>query len=103
LQPLFDAAATALADFSKYLETDVIASAQGKFASGHYRFNRLLNEKHFLATDAQKILSYGERLAADTEEALLQQSKKICGDEDISKALAKVRAQHPDASQLLDS
>lgn len=103
LQPLFDAAATALSDFAKYLENDVLPSAQGKFASGHYRFNRLLNEKHFFATDAQKILSYGERLAADTEKALLQQSEKVCGEADISKALAEIRAQHPDASQLLDS
>lgn len=103
MQLLFDTAAAALSDFSRYLETDVIASAQGKFASGHYRFNRLLNEKHFLATDAQKILAYGERLAVDTETELLQQSKQICGEQDIDKALAKVRAKHPDASQLLDS
>lgn len=103
LQPLFDAAALALNDFASYLETEVIPSAQGKFASGHYRFNRLLNEKHFLASDAQKILRYGERLAADTEKQLLKQSRQICGEENISKALAKVRAEHPDATQLLDT
>lgn len=103
LQPLFDAAATALTDFAKYLETDVAPSAQGKFASGYNRFNRLLNEKHFFATDAQKILSYGERLAADTEKQLLQQSEKICGEQNINKALAKVGADHPAAARLLDT
>ncbi len=103
LQPLFDAAATALNDFSHYLETEVLPLAEGKFASGHYRFNRLLNDKHFLATDAKKILGFGERLVEATEKELLLQSKKICGEEDIGKAFAKVCAKHPDASELLDS
>ena len=103
LQPLFDAAATALYDFATYLETDVMPKAEGKFASGNYRFNRLLNEKHFLATDAEKILNFGERLAEETEKELLLQSEKICGEQSINKALEKVRAQHPDASQLLDN
>jgi len=103
LQPLFDEAAGALNDFSGYLETEVLPRAEGKFASGHYRFNRLLNEKHFLATDAEKILGFGESLAEATEQELLLQSEKICGEQDIDKALAIVRAQHPDASRLLDS
>ena len=103
LQPLFDAAAAALNDFARYLEIDVLPLAEGKFASGHNRFNRLINDKHFLATDANKILSFGERLAAATEKELLLQSKKICGEQDTNKALAKVCAQHPAASQLLDT
>ena len=103
LQPLFDEVAGALNDFSHYLETEVLPQAEGKFASGHYRFNRLLNEKHFLETDAEKILRFGERLVEETEKELLQQSEKICGEQDIDKALDKVRAKHPDASQLLDT
>jgi len=103
LQPLFDAAAAALNDFARYLETDVLPSAQGKFASGHYRFNRLINDRHFLATDAEKILRFGERLAAETEKALMLQSRQICGEEDINKALAKVGEKHPQASQLLEN
>ena len=103
LQPLFDAAANALNDFSRYLETDVLPLAAGKFASGHNRFDRLLNNKHYLATDAEKVLAFGERLATQTEQQLLLQSEKICGEKDINKALTKVRAKHPDASKLLDS
>lgn len=102
LQPLFDSASAALYDFATYLETEVMPKAAGKFASGNYRFNRLLNEKHFLDTDAEKILRYGERLTEETEKALLLQSEKICGEQNINKALEKVRAQHPDASHLLD-
>lgn len=103
LQPLFDVAATALKDFSAYLEAEVLPQARGKFASGQNRFNRLLNDKHFLATDAEKILRFGERLVKQTEVELLQHSEYICGEQDVSKALKKVRAEHTDASQLLDS
>jgi uncharacterized protein (DUF885 family) len=102
LQPLLDAAAAALTDFAKYLEVEALPSAQGKYASGHYRFNRLINDRHFLATDAKKILAYGKRLVIATEKELLAQSQLICGEEDIGKALAKVAEKHPQASQLLD-
>jgi len=103
LQPLFDEAANALVDFAAYLDKDVLPLAEGKFASGHYRFNRLINEKHFLETDTEKILHFGERLAEQTEEELLQQSKLICGEQDIAKALGIVRSKHPDAPQLLET
>ena len=103
LQPLFDAAANALNDFSKFIETEVLPLAKGKFASGHNRFNRLINEKHYLETDAEKILKFGERLVQQTESELLRQSKNICGEENINKALDSVRAEHPSATQLLDT
>jgi hypothetical protein len=102
LQPLFDAAANALNDFSKYIEIEILPSAEGKFASGHNRFNRLINEKHYLDTNAEKILKFGERLVQQTENELLRHSKEICGEENINKALNSVRADHPDATQLLD-
>ena len=103
LQPLYDAASAALKDFASYLDTEVLPQAKGKFASGHYRFNRLLNDRHFLETDENSMLGFGKRLANETEEALLQQSKLICGEEDIAKALAKVRAKYPEANHLLET
>lgn len=103
LQPLLDDAAIALHEFAAYLETDVLPRAEGKFASGHYRFNRLLNERHFLQADADRILRFGERLVEQTEKELLLQSELVCGEPDIAKALDKVRAEYPDSSQLLDS
>lgn len=102
LKSLCEAASMALYDFASHLESEVLPKAEGKFASGNYRFNRLLNERHFLDTDAQKILHFGEQLAEETEKELLLQSEQICGQQNISKALDIVRAQHPDASQLLD-
>ncbi len=103
LQPLLDDAAHALNEFASYLDAEVLPKAEGKFASGHYRFNRLLNERHFLQTDADKILRFGERLVEQTEKELLLKSEQVCGEQDISKALDMVRAKHPEGSQLLDS
>ena len=103
LQPLCDDAAHALNEFASYLDEEVLPKAEGKFASGHYRFNRLLNERHFLQTDADKILRCGERLVEQTEKELLLKSEQVCGEQDISKALDMVRAKHPEGSQLLDS
>jgi len=103
LQPLFDAAANALLDFSKYIEFEVLPSAEGKFVSGKNQFNRLINEKHYLETNSEKILKFGERLAKQTESELLQHSKAICGEENINKALDLVRANHPSAEELLDN
>jgi uncharacterized protein (DUF885 family) len=103
LQPLIDAAAIALNDFAGYLESDIMPKAQGKFASGVYRFDRLINERHFLETDAQSILNFGEKLAEDTRKKLLDLSEKICGEADINRALQEIRKQHPEASDLLNS
>jgi uncharacterized protein (DUF885 family) len=103
MQPLLDAAATALNDFASYLENDVLPKADGKFASGKNRFDRLLKEKHFLDVDAESVLAYGERLAAETEEQLLAQSELVCGERDIAKALRIVHAKHQGSEQLLDN
>jgi len=103
LQPMLDAAAIALKDFSSFLETDILPKATGKFASGANRFNRLLSDKHFFSCDAEKILRFGERLVKQTEAELLQHSEQICGEKDVYKALKKVCAEHPNATQLLPS
>jgi uncharacterized protein (DUF885 family) len=103
MQPLLDAAAIALKDFSAFLETDVLPLAAGKFASGPNRFNRLLQQRHFLSADIEKILQFGERLVEQTEAELLQHSEQICGEQDVDKALSEIRAQHPHAAQLLAS
>jgi len=103
LQPLLDAAAAALNDFAKYIESDLMPVAEGKFASGSYRFDRLLSEKHFLDCDAQQLREFGERLMSDTEHSLKEKSKQICEQEDIAAALTKIRKKHPQAKDLLGS
>ncbi len=102
LQPVFDAAANALEEFARFLETDIAVHAQGDFACGQNHFNRLLNERHFLATDADQIIKLGERLFDETRQELLALTKKMQGDEDIPALLKKIQGDHPAAEKLLD-
>lgn len=102
LQPAMDAAANAMQDFARFLETEVLPSAQGDFAVGKLHFNRLLNEKHFLAADAELVLKLGEQLLAENKKRLLEHTRKVQGDDDVPGLLNKIQQQHPDSSKLLD-
>ena len=103
LQPLFEDAAHALDDFAKFLETEIMPKAAGDFACGEHRFNRLLNEKHFMETSADAVLAFGEVLYKDSQQALLEQTRAMSGDEDVDALLKTISQQHPDANQLLDT
>lgn len=103
LQPLFDEAAHALEDFAKFLEVEIAPKAAGDFACGQHRFNRLLNEKHFMETSADAVLAFGEQLYKNCQQALLDQTKVMQGDENIEALLKSIQKQHPKAEQLLDT
>lgn len=103
LQPLFEDAAHALEDFARFLETEIAPKAAGRFACGQHRFNRLLNEKHFLETSAEEVLAFGEKLYKNCQQALLEQARAMQGNEDVTALLARIQQQHPKAGQLLDS
>ncbi|MCW8923397.1 MAG: DUF885 domain-containing protein [Gammaproteobacteria bacterium] len=103
LQPLFEEAAHALEDFAKFLEVEIAPKANGDFACGEHRFNRLLNEKHFMETTADAVLAFGEKSYKETRQALLEQTRAMRGNEDVEALLADIHKQHPKAEQLLDS
>jgi uncharacterized protein (DUF885 family) len=103
LQPQFDDAAHALEDFSKFLQTEIAPHAAGDFACGELCFNRLLNEKHFLQTSTQKVLALGEKIFKETQQALLEQTKAMQGDEDVEALLQKIQKRHPKREHLLDT
>ena len=103
LQPLFEEAAHALEDFAKFLEVEIKPKAAGDFACGEHRFNRLLNEKHFLETSADAVLAFGEKLYKNCQQALLEQAKTMQGDENVEALLQSIQKQHPKAEQLLET
>ena len=103
LQPLFDDAAHALEDYSKFLQTEIAPRAAGDFACGEFRFNRLLNEKHFLQASAEDVLALGEKIFKDTQQALLEQTKAMQGNEDIEALLQKIQKRHPKREHLIDT
>jgi uncharacterized protein (DUF885 family) len=102
LQPLLDTAANAMDEYARFLEADILPHAQGDFACGSHHFNRLLNQKHFLATDAAQVLSLGERLLARHKQLLREHTQTMQGDDDVFGLLKKIQSQHPQAKQLLD-
>ena len=103
LQSLFEEAAHALEDFAKFLEVEIAPKAAGDFACGEHRFNRLLNEKHFMETSADAVLAFGEQLYKNCQQALLDQTKAMQGDENVDALLKSIQKQHPKAEQLLDT
>ena len=103
LQPLAEEAAHALEDFAKFLETEIKPKAAGDFSCGQHRFNRLLNEKHFMETTPDEVLAFGEALYKNCQQALLEQTKAMQGDENVAALLVSIQKQHPKAEQLLDT
>lgn len=103
LQPLFEDAVHALEEFADFLEVNIAPKAAGNFACGDYSFNRLLNEKHFMETSGEAVLAFGERLYKDCQQAILDQTKKMRGDNDVDALLESIQKQHPKAEKLLDT
>jgi uncharacterized protein (DUF885 family) len=103
LQPLLDDAAHALDEFARYLQREIAHKACGEFAVGEDRFNRLLQENHFLDVDAEQMLVFGEKLFAETESELMAQAESMQKGAGIGMLLQQIREKHPDPAQLLDS
>lgn len=103
LQPLLDDASHALDEFAHYLDVEISNKARGDFSVGHDRFNRLLNEMHFLDVDVQAMLAFGEKFLEETREQLKAQAAAMGEDADVATVLKTVTAEHPRPEQLLDA
>jgi uncharacterized protein (DUF885 family) len=103
LQPLLDDAANAMDEFRHFLQADVGHRAAGDFAVGNNRFERLLQEKHFLDVDAEAVLAFGQKLFETTESELKQQAASMQSDADLQTVLIQVKRRHPVPEQLLDT
>lgn len=101
LARLVERAAAALAGFADFLEKDIASQAAGDPACGRAHFEHLLRERHFLDLDADAIHACGERLVARTREELARVCRDYNGSGNLAAALARIRADHPSADQLL--
>lgn len=97
LQPIINNAAHAMDDFEKFLRSDILPVAKGKFACGENHFNTLLNNGHCLEVDAQQLYQFGETLFKQTQLELETLCKNLAGSDDVEEQLAKIRDQHPSA------
>lgn len=95
-----EAAAHALEDFARFLDSELAPQACGEVACGREHFERLLRQRHFLDIDADTLYALGERLFEETLTALKSVTRTLRGDEDIT-AMQQVLAQRFPAPQNL--
>ncbi len=96
-------AAHALEDFANYLDTSLAAKAKGDFACGRKYFDLVLQERHFLNTNADELYLFGERLFEQTEQELKQVCLELQGNDDVAALTAKIQQNHPPQEKILES
>lgn len=96
------AAGTALCDYATFLESVLLPRARGEFACGVAYFNNLLRYRHGLDVGADVLHERGEELLARTRAELEEACLDLAGSRDIAAILARIRAEHPAAPELLE-
>ncbi len=95
-------AAHALEDFSAYLKNNLSKKANGDFACGRKYFDLILQERHFLNTNADDLYCFGEKLFNETEKELKEITKKLQGNDDVDSLMKKIQQQRPEKDKVLD-
>jgi len=96
-----DAAARALSGYARWLADEVAPQAAGSFACGERHFRRLLAHRHFLDVTPDQLHGFGRRLAEETEAEMERACRELTGDDDVPAALAQLRRQRPQPSELM--
>ena len=96
-----DETGKAVQNFRRFLENDIGAQAQGKFACGEHRFNKLLQLNHGLEINHQQLYDFGLKLAEKTYLELKQTCQEIAGHQDVSQLTQLLSADHPDGKSLI--
>src|SRR5438093_637342 len=102
LLPAANAAADALDRYVAWLRADLLPRAKGTFAIGRETFEALLKEKELLDHDASSLRAYGEELFRETESKIAEAARAL-GDDDWRDSVARLRRDHPEADQLVDT
>jgi len=93
-----EAASGALKDFVHFLEKEIKPLAEGDFACGQKKFERLLKEVHFLDITADQLHTFGEKLFNETRDEIEQ----LLDGKSLSDVLASIKSDVPDNCYLLD-
>jgi uncharacterized protein (DUF885 family) len=102
LLPAAKAAADALDRYVAWLRADLLPKARGTFAIGRETFETLLKEKELLDHDVSSLRAYGEELFSETE-AKIAEAARALGDDDWRDSVARLRRDHPEADQLVET
>lgn len=102
LGALAESAAVAVEDYARFLEAEIGGRAAGEFAVGGKRYTHLLNHRHFLTVDPERLHAFGRRLFEDTRVQIRELCRRITGGEDIAGLSARIGADHPPAGRLIE-
>ncbi len=94
-------AAQALVVFADFMAQALSPAAAGQFACGRRYFENLLRLRHFLDCDIEELQGFGDRLIEKTKRELAQECQKLCGSDDMARALVLIRRDHPSSAELL--
>lgn len=98
------AAKRAFSDYEAWLKRSLLPRAKGDFAAGKEVFEALLREDYFVTDDADALHALGKRVFADTLQKLSETARRIDpAAASWSDVVARVRANHPSAEDLLPS
>jgi len=103
LHGLVEPAAQALTEFAHFLESDLGPQCEGDFACGRAHFDRLLAQRHFLDVDADALHAFGRELFDITARNLRDVTRELSGQDDPAVLLARIRAEHPAADDLVEA
>jgi uncharacterized protein (DUF885 family) len=94
-------AAEALRGFRRYLEQDLLESADSPYAIGEDAFNFRLHHEHALRSTAPELWRYGRALCEETEAELERFAREIDGGTPWQELVDRLRSEHPTANQLV--
>jgi uncharacterized protein (DUF885 family) len=92
-------AVSALEEYARFLQRELAPRACGTFACGRLHYDRLLQERHFLDLDADRLHAFGRELYDVT----LAELEGVAGglDGDAGSVAARIGGEHPAADVLL--
>lgn len=97
------AAIAALQEYLEHLETDVLPRSDGEFALGKERFERRLQESHFLNYTADSLAAAGHDLIRGTLHHMERLAREIDPDRTWQAIVDEAKKLHPTAEGLLDA
>jgi len=96
-----EAVMAGLADYKKWLETDLLKRSNGNFAIGAETYARKLAADEMIQSPLDELLAIAERDLKANQAAFAEAAKKIDPSATPMAVLAKVQAEHPPAPKLL--
>ncbi len=103
LRHAIDQAKSAIVDFAAFLERDLLPRSHGIYAVGEEHYNLFLAKKHFLDSDAQKLLALGENLFDKTKAELAAITAELAPGKAIAEVARRIQEHHPPKEGILSA